>query len=77
MGYAGIGGSYVTVKEATERDQVLKDHNSKAYCVSRNRYHFSCVAFDSLARPISASQPLMRHYCSAAEVNPAGRLAIL
>ncbi|CAE7313891.1 unnamed protein product, partial [Symbiodinium microadriaticum] len=31
------GGSYDTAKAATEEDEVLKDANAKAYCISRNR----------------------------------------
>ena len=34
------GGSYETARVATQEDDVLKDSNGKAYCVSRNKYCF-------------------------------------
>ena len=42
------GGSYDTAKAATEEDEVLKDANAKAYCISRNRYSFKYIAFEQL-----------------------------
>ncbi|CAE7207108.1 unnamed protein product, partial [Symbiodinium sp. KB8] len=44
------GGSFETARVATEEDQVLKDSNAKAYCVTRNRYSrysFNYIAFET------------------------------
>ena len=60
------GGSYETAREATEEDEVLKDANGKAFCISRNRYCFNSMAFDQLAQPPSAAQTLITPYQRAA-----------
>ena len=62
------GGSYETAREATEEDEVLKDANGKAFCISRNRYCFNSMAFDQLAQPPSAAQTLITPYQRAANI---------
>ncbi|CAE7453013.1 unnamed protein product [Symbiodinium sp. CCMP2592] len=59
-----LGGSYETARAATEEDEVLKDANAKAYCVSRNRYCFTCIAFEQLMTPPSTANTLISHASS-------------
>ncbi|CAE7805157.1 unnamed protein product [Symbiodinium sp. CCMP2592] len=59
-----LGGSYETARAATEEDEVLKDANAKAYCVSRNRYWFTCIAFEQLMTPPSTANTLISHASS-------------
>ena len=59
------GGSVETARVATEEDEVLKDSNAKAYCVSRNRYSF--IAFEQLAQPPSTARGLINQYLRAAK----------
>ena len=69
-----LGGSYETARAATEQDEVLKDANGKAFCVSRNRYvlfQFH-IAFDQLAQPPSTAQTLITEYQRAANIAPRG-----
>ena len=44
------GGSFETARAATQEDQVLKDSNPKAFCVSRNRYTASTTSRSSNLR---------------------------
>ena len=69
------GGSFETARVATEEDQVLKDSNAKAYCVSRNRYSFNYIAFEQLAQPPSTARGLIiiNQYLRAANIKPPGR----
>ena len=60
------GGSVETARVATEEDEVLKDSNAKAYCVSRNRYSFNYIAFEQLAQPPSTARGLINQYLRAA-----------
>ncbi|OLQ09550.1 hypothetical protein AK812_SmicGene6840 [Symbiodinium microadriaticum] len=53
------GGSFETARAATQEDQVLKDSNAKAFCVSRNRYSFDYIAFEQLAQPPSTARILI------------------
>ena len=71
------GGSWVTAKQATEQDDVLKDANSKAFCISRNKYHFGCLAFDSMATPPSTAAPLIQEFCRKSGLSSPQRLALL
>ena len=71
------GGSWVTAKIATERDEVLKDANSKAFCVSRNRYHFGFLAIDSLATPPGTARPMIDAFCHQAGLTSSQRLPLL
>ncbi|CAE7679244.1 unnamed protein product [Symbiodinium sp. CCMP2592] len=68
-----LGGSYETARAATEEDEVLKDANAKAYCVSRNRYCFTCIAFEQLMTPPSTANTLISQYQKAAGITPQGR----
>ncbi|OLP93940.1 hypothetical protein AK812_SmicGene24108 [Symbiodinium microadriaticum] len=52
------GGSFEIARVATEEDQVLKDSNAKAFCVSRNRYSFNYIAFEQLAQPPSTARDI-------------------
>ncbi|CAE6952265.1 unnamed protein product [Symbiodinium sp. CCMP2592] len=65
-----LGGSYETARAATEEDEVLKDANAKAYCVSRNRYCFTCIAFEQLMTPPSTANTLISQYQKAAGIAP-------
>ncbi|CAE7258432.1 unnamed protein product [Symbiodinium sp. CCMP2592] len=67
-----LGGSYETARAATEEDEVLKDANAKAYCVSRNRYCFTCIAFEQLMTPPSTANTLISQYQKAAGIAPQG-----
>ncbi|OLP83063.1 hypothetical protein AK812_SmicGene13062 [Symbiodinium microadriaticum] len=71
------GGSVETARVATEEDEVLKDSNAKAYCVSRNRYSFNYIAFEQLAQPPSTTRGLINQYIRAANLKPPGRQALL
>jgi len=64
------GGSYATAKEATETDDTLKDSNAKAFCVSRNKYIFSAIAFEQLALPPNTAGVLISQYEHAARLRP-------
>ena len=64
------GGSYATAKEATETDDTLKDSNAKAFCVSRNKYIFSAIAFEQLALPPNTAGALINQYERAARLRP-------
>ncbi|CAE7602690.1 unnamed protein product, partial [Symbiodinium necroappetens] len=66
------GGSFETARAATQEDQVLKDSNAKAFCVSRNRYSFNYIAFEQLARPPSTARGLINQYLRAANIQPGG-----
>ncbi|CAE7248271.1 unnamed protein product [Symbiodinium sp. CCMP2592] len=68
-----LGGSYETARAATEEDEVLKDAKAKAYCVSRNRYCFTCIAFEQLMTPPSTANTLISQYQKAAGIAPQGR----
>ena len=70
------GGSVETARVATEEDEVLKDSNAKAYCVSRNRYSFNYIAFEQLAQPPSTARGLINQYLRAANLKPPGRQAL-
>ena len=70
------GGSVETARVATEEDEVLKDSNAKAYCVSRNRYSFNYIAFEQLAQPPSTGRGLINQYLRAANLKPPGRQAL-
>ncbi|OLP76786.1 hypothetical protein AK812_SmicGene43235 [Symbiodinium microadriaticum] len=69
------GGSVETARVATEEDEVLKDSNAKAYCVSRNRYSFNYIAFEQLAQPPSTARGLINQYLRAANLKSPGRQA--
>ncbi|CAE7316699.1 unnamed protein product [Symbiodinium sp. CCMP2592] len=69
-----LGGSYETARAATEEDEVLKDANAKAYCVSRNRYCFTCIAFEQLMTPPSTANTLISQYQRAAGITPQGSI---
>ncbi|OLP89200.1 hypothetical protein AK812_SmicGene29372 [Symbiodinium microadriaticum] len=66
------GGSFETARAATQEDQVLKDSNAKAFCVSRNRYSFNYIAFEQLAQPPSTTSGLINQYLRAANIQPGG-----
>ncbi|CAE7852809.1 unnamed protein product, partial [Symbiodinium necroappetens] len=51
-------------------DQVLKDSNAKAFCVSRNRYSFNYIAFEQLAQPPSTPRSLINQHLRAANIQP-------
>ena len=40
------GSSYATALKATQDDEVYKDANARAYCLSRNRYHINSISFE-------------------------------
>eukprot|EP00439_Symbiodinium_sp_Y106_P070468 s558_g12.t1 len=72
-----LGGSYETAHAATQEDEVLKDANGKAFCISRNRYCFNSIAFDQLAQPPSTAQTLITQYQRAANIAPRGRQILM
>ena len=72
-----LGGSYETARAATKEDEVLKDANGKASCISRDRFCFNPIAFDQLAQPPSTAQTLITQYQKAANIAPGGRQLLM
>ena len=72
-----LGGSYETARAATKEDEVIKDANGKASCISRDRFCFNPIAFDQLAQPPSTAQTLITPYQKAANIAPGGRQLLM
>ena len=49
-------------RRRSQDDQVYKDANAGAYCVSRNRYHINSISFEELAvPPLTATSLVAAH----------------
>ena len=72
-----LGGSYETAHVATQEDDVLKDTNGKAYCVSRNRYSLNSNAFEQLAHARTTAATLVSQFQRAANIQPRGRQILM
>ena len=70
------GGSYGTALKATQDDEVYKDANARAYCVSRSGCHINSISFEQLAVLPLAAAPLVAAHDRVMGV-PSARRAIL